>query len=106
MGILTQTLIKHLIGALWKFWQHSLLGRTKICLSAIDLVYTYARATLDDETIELTGLSSGDKLFAFKRGFFGPEGFSNLLAQNMFLFFKDMIRQGSALVYIDDILLL
>ena len=35
--------------------------------SAIDLMYAYAHATLDEETIKLTSFSSGDKLFAFKR---------------------------------------
>ena len=41
---------------------------------AIDLMYAYAYTPLDEETIKLTSFSSGDKLFAFIRGFYGLEG--------------------------------
>ena len=37
--------------------------------SAIDLMYAYAHAPLDKDTIKLTSFSSGDDLFAFIRGF-------------------------------------
>ena len=36
---------------------------------AIDLMYAYAHTPLNEETIKLTSFSSGDKLFAFIRGF-------------------------------------
>ena len=39
--------------------------------STIDLLYAYAHTPLDKETIKLTGFSSGDKLYAFIRGFCG-----------------------------------
>ena len=74
--------------------------------SAIDLMYAYAHATLDEETIKLTGFSSGDRLFAFIRGFYGLKGLPIFFTQQMSTFFKDMINDGSALVYIDDILLM
>ena len=34
-------------------------------------MYEYAHTPLDEDTIELTSFSSGDKLFAFIRGFYG-----------------------------------
>ena len=37
-------------------------------------MYAYAHATLDDENIKIIRFSSGDKLFAFIRGFFGHKG--------------------------------
>ena len=37
-------------------------------------MFTYARAPLDEETISLTSFSSGDKLHAFIRGFYGLKG--------------------------------
>ena len=37
--------------------------------SAIDLMYAYAHTPLDENTIKLTSFSTGDKLFAFIRGF-------------------------------------
>ena len=36
---------------------------------AIDLMYAYAHTPFDEQTIKLTSISSGDKLFAFIRGF-------------------------------------
>ena len=74
--------------------------------SAIDLMYAYAHAPLDEETIKLTSFSSGDKLFAFIRGFYGLKGLPNFFTKQMSSFFKTLIEQGFALVYIDDILLL
>ena len=71
--------------------------------SAIDLMYAYAHAPLDEDTIKFTGFSSGDKLFAFIRGFYG---LPNFFSKQMSSFFKTLIEQGFALVYIDDILLL
>ena len=39
--------------------------------STIDLMNTFSHAPLDEETISLTSFSSGDKLYAFIRGFYG-----------------------------------
>ena len=55
---------------------------------------------------KLTSFSSGDKLFAFIRGFFGIEGFPNFFTKQISSLFRNLIEQGFALVYIDDILLL
>ena len=74
--------------------------------SAIDLMYAYAHAPLDEDTIKLTSFSSGDKLFAFIRGFYGLKGLPNFFTKQMCSFFKTLIEQGFALVYIDRILLL
>ena len=76
--------------------------------SAIDLMYAYAQTPLDEDTIKLTSFCSGDKdkLFAFIRGFYGLKGLPNVFTKQMSTFFKTLIEQGFALVYIDDILLL
>ena len=74
--------------------------------SAIDLMYAYAHTPLDEDTIKLTSFSSGDKFFAFIRGFYGLKGLPNFFTKQMSTFFKSLIEQGFALVYIDDILLL
>ena len=74
--------------------------------SAIDLMYAYAHTPFDEDTIKLTSFSSGDKLFAFIRGFYGLKGLPNFFTKQMSTFFKTLIEQGFALVYIDDILLL
>ena len=74
--------------------------------SAIDLMYAYAHTLLDEDTIKLTSFSSGDKLFAFIRGFYGLKGLPNFFTKQMSTFFKTLIEQGFALVYIGDILLL
>ena len=64
--------------------------------SAIDLMYAYAHATLDEETIKLTGFSSGDRLFAFLRGFYGLKGLPNFFTEQISTFFKDLINDASA----------
>ena len=74
--------------------------------STIDLVYAYAHTPLDEETIKLTGFSYGDKLFTFIRGFYGLKGLPNFFTKQMSTFFRPLIDKRSALVYIDDILLL
>ena len=74
--------------------------------TAIDLMYAYAHTPLDEDTIKLTSFSSGDKLFDFNRGFYGLKGLPNFFTKQMSTFFKTLIEQGFALVYIDDILLL
>ena len=74
--------------------------------SAIDLMYAYGHAPLDEDTIKLTSFSSGEKLFAFIRGFYGLKGHPNFFTKQMSSFFKTPIEQGFALVYIDNILLL
>ena len=45
--------------------------------STIALLYAYAHTPLDEETIKLTGFSSGDKLYTFIRGFYGLKGLPN-----------------------------
>ena len=69
-------------------------------------MYAYAHTPLDEDTIKLTSFSSGDKIFAFIRGFYGLKGFPNFFTKQMSTFFKFLIEQRFALVYIDDILLL
>ena len=73
---------------------------------AIDLGYAYAHTPLDEETIKPTSFLFGDKLFAFIRCFYGLKGLRNFFTKQMMTFFKTLIEQGFALVYIDDILLL
>ena len=74
--------------------------------SVIDLMYAYAHTPLDEDTIKLTSFSSGDKLFAFIRGFYGLKSLPNFFTKQMSTFFKTLTEQGFALVYIDDLLLL
>ena len=61
--------------------------------AAIDLMYAYAHATLDDEIFELTGLSSGHKTFPFIGRFYGLKGLRNFFRQQMSLYVKNLIRQ-------------
>ena len=68
--------------------------------SAIDLTYAYGKATLDNGTNKQTRFSSGDNIFAFIRGFYVLEGLPNFFIKQMF--FEELIRQGSALVFIED----
>ena len=69
-------------------------------------MYAYRHTPLHEETIKHTSFSSGNKLFAFIRGFNGLKGLPNFFTKQMSSFFKTMIEQCFALVYIDDILLL
>ena len=57
----------------------------------IDLMYAYARALLNKDTIKLTSFSSGDKLFGFIRGFYGLTGLPNFFTRQMTSFFKTLI---------------
>ena len=66
-------------------------------------MYAYAHTPLDEETIKLTSFSSGDKFFAFIRGFYGLKRLPNVFTKQIF---ETLLEQGFALVYIDDILLL
>ena len=72
--------------------------------SAIDLLYAYAHATLDDETIKSTRFLSGVKLFAFNRGFYGLKVLPFFFTQQMSLLSENVIRRGSALIFFDDTL--
>ena len=103
LDILTQKLINHLQLGTLEPLRTQLSGANKQYKSAIDFKYAYAHATIDDENIKLTRFLSGEKLFAFVRGFYGFTGFQNFFTQRMSSFFKDLIQQGSALVYNDDI---
>ena len=69
-------------------------------------MYAYAHTPLDEETLKLTGFSSGDNLYAFMRGFYGLKGFPNFFTKQKSIFFRPLIDKRSALVYNDDILLL
>ena len=69
-------------------------------------MYAYAHTPLDEETIKLTSFSSGVKLFAFIRDFYGLKGLPNFYTKQVSTFFKTFFEQAFALVYIDDILLL
>ena len=69
-------------------------------------MYAYAHTPLDEETIKLIGFSSGDKLYTFIRGFYGLKGLPNFLTKQMSSFFRALLDKRSALVYIDEILLL
>ena len=69
-------------------------------------MYAYAHTPLDDETIKLTGFSSGDTLYAFIRGFYGLKGLPKFFTKQMSTFFRSLIDKRSAIVYIDDLLLL
>ena len=69
-------------------------------------MYAYAFTSLNEETIKLTRFfSSGDKLFAFIRGFYGLRGLSKFFRKQMTTFFKSLKEQSFALVYVHDILL-
>ena len=74
--------------------------------STIDLMYANAHTPLDKETIKLTEFSSGDKLYAFILGFYGLKGLPNFFTKQMSTFFRPLIDKRSALLYINDILLL
>ena len=71
--------------------------------SAIDLMYAFAHGLFDEETISLPRFSSGDKLYAFIRGFYGLKGLPNFSPNKCIHFFQKLIDQDFALVYIDDI---
>ena len=46
-------------------------------------MYAYAHTPLDEETIKLTRFSSGDKLYAFIREFYGLKGLPNFFTKQM-----------------------
>ena len=51
-------------------------------------MYAYAHTTLDEDTIKLSSFSSGDKLFAFIRGFYGLKGLPNFFTKQMSTYLK------------------
>ena len=61
----------------------------------------YAKAALDDETNKLAGFPFGDKFLLSLKDFVALKGFQTFLRDKIFMFFKDLIRQGSELVYIE-----
>ena len=69
-------------------------------------MYTYAHTLFDEETIKLTRFSPGGTFFAFIRGVYCLKSLTNFFTKQMSFFFRTLIDQGFALVYIDDILLL
>ena len=83
------------------------LGRAKKSFkSTFDLMYAYAHAPLDEETITFTSFSSGDELYGFILNLYGLKGPPNFFSKQMCSFFRKLIGQGYTLVYISDILLL
>ena len=76
----------------------------KKCKCPLDLLYAYAHTPLDEETNKFTSFSSGDKLFAFIRGFYGHQGLPNFFAKQMYSLFRSVIEQVFALVHKDDFL--
>ena len=73
---------------------------------AVDLMYAYAHTPLDEERMKLTSFSSGDKLFAFSKSFYGLKSLPTFFTKQMSSFLKIFNYQGFAFVYIDDVLLL
>ena len=69
-------------------------------------MYAYTHTPLDEETMKLTGFSSEDKVYTFIRGFYGLKGLPIFFTKQMSTFFRPLVDKRSALVYIDDILLL
>ena len=56
-------------------------------------MYAYAHAPLDEETISLTSFFSGDKLYAFIRGFYGLKGLPNFFTKQMYSFFQKLMTK-------------
>ena len=57
-------------------------------------MYAYAHTPLDEETKTLNSFSSGDKLYAFIRGFYGLKGLPNFFHKtNVFIFFKNLLTK-------------
>ena len=83
---------------------NSLVGQKKY-KTLIDQIHAFAHATLDDETLKVTVFSPGDTLFAFITKFLGLKVLLKIFPQQMSTSFKDLIQQGSALLYNDDIVL-
>ena len=69
-------------------------------------MFAFSHATVDDETLKLTGFSTGDNIFAFISGFFVLKSLPMFFSQQLSLVFKDLIPKGSALVLSDDNLLI
>ena len=69
-------------------------------------MYAYAHAPLDKESITFTSFLSGDKLYAFIRGFYGLKGLPNFFTEQIYSLSQKLIDQGFVLVFIDDFLLL
>ena len=55
-------------------------------------MYAYAHTPLDEETIKLTGFSSGDKLYAFIRGFYGLKGLPNFFTKQIYIAIHFQLR--------------
>ena len=58
------------------------LKTNKKCKSAIVFMYAYEQAPLDEETISLTSFTSGDKLYAFIRGFHDLKAYQFIFLPN------------------------
>ena len=67
--------------------------------SANDPMYAYAHTPLEEDTIKLTNFSSGVKLFAFIRGFYGLKALPNFFTKQMSTFFKTLLTTPFILLY-------
>ena len=67
-------------------------------------MYAYAHTPSDEETINLIGFSSGDKLYCLYQWFLWIK--RTFFTKKMSTLFRPLIDKRSALVYIYDILLL
>ena len=63
---------------------------------ATDLINAYAHTLLAEETIERTSFSSGDKFFAFIRGFYGLRSLPNFFTKQMSSSYETRTEQGFA----------
>ena len=57
------------------------------------------------QLLKIIVFSSGQEFFAFIEKFYCLKSFSELYKQQMIVFFKNLIRKRSAMVYIDNKLL-
>ena len=64
--------------------------------SIIDIMYAYAHTPLDEETIKLTGFSSGDNLYNFIRGFYELKGLPSFFTKQMSTFYRPLEDKRSA----------
>ena len=84
----------------------NLHAQNEKCKCGKENMYAIAHTQLDEETINLKSLYSGEKIFAFIRGFYDIKCLPNFFTKQMSSFSKTLFDQGFALVYIDDIILL
>ena len=62
-------------------------------------MYAYAHTLFDEETIELTSFSSGEKQFAFIRGFYGLKRVRKFFIKQMSSFFSKHTQNKRSLSF-------